>query len=135
MANHDLSYVVPGTPAECVRYTLEEMLWLVDIGVGDILSDTVKNEALSQADHVSFAISYLNNNNVSRLWDQFRFVRSQWDTKFVMPSDWYGGMTDDDLARREANYNKERTPEQHYHWAFIESWRPHPTKGDGWSLI
>ena len=117
MANHTLQYVVSGTPAECAYWTIQEMLFLVDIE-SESLPSHVADLALSCDDPSVVATSYLNATASSEIWKMFRTVRSSWDTIDVVPEDWNGSVTSKRAAAQDAFWVRYREPVWHYYWAF-----------------
>lgn len=104
--------MVKGTPAECVYWTIQEMLCVVEI------PNHIISLADSSDDAEAVLVSYMNSTHAADIWEQSRFVRENWDTVDVIPEDWYGGMSEERMAQRHDLWDRQRTSCWHYYWAF-----------------
>ncbi len=143
MSNHNLSYSVAGTPAEILHEVLREEMWLAwaSNGEASLIPGGVYEYALQ---HTSEDDDYFLTEEVESIlmsWlaahadvtGIYRWIREEFYDSYFQPVEigMGGSFSDDHRARLDAAL----TPEQHYHWAFVAEWQPHPVKGEGWALV
>lgn len=143
MSNHTLQYSVTGTPAEILYEVLSEDMWLIWLHKGkvDFIPTWVYEYACQQINEddkcflteavESILLDWLSAH--SSIPAIYRRIREEYYDKYFTPDVMSSGGSWSDEAR--AMDAKSLTPAEHYHWAFVAPWQPHPVKGEGWALV